>query len=95
MNEKNNPVQRPGDGARAFDTIQKHFITDGEFSQAFESAKRFLEQQYGTGGHEGYYEGFVTLISYIAGYAANMPLHVAYDGTRKILHERYGIEDNE
>ena len=91
MSEKNNPVQRPGDGARAFDTIHTHFITNSEFPQAFKSAKEFIELQYGTVAtpNEDYWEIYGSLISYLSGYASNMPLRIAADGVKKIIHERY------
>ena len=92
---KKYPAIQPGGSARAIDTFQAHFITDGEFAQAFESAKNFLRRQCGAEGREGYLEGYTTMIAYLAGYAGNMPLSVAVDGTREILHERYGLEDYE
>ena len=85
------PAIQPGEGARAIDTFHAHCITEDEFAQAFECAKRHLEKTHDKG--EGYLDGFSTIISYLAGYAANMPLHVAWTGTVKILRERYGIED--
>ena len=97
MTEKNNPVQRPGDGARAIDTIHTHSIRESDFPQAFISAKTFIEWEYGTipvPGEE-YYEVYCSLISYLSGYASNMPLGVATNGVRKILHERYQIKDDE
>jgi hypothetical protein len=90
---KKDPAIQPGEGARAIDTFHPHYITAEEFGQAFESAKNFLEQQYGETRCEDYFDGYATLTSYLAGYAANMPLGVAFEGVRKILHERYGLKD--
>ena len=87
------PAVAPGEGARAIDTFHAHFITEDEFAQAFESAKNYLAQLYGESRSEDYLDGFSTLTSYLAGYAANMPLNVAFEGVRKILHERYGLKD--
>ena len=88
-----NPAIQPGEDARAIDTFHAHFITEDEIAQAFESARNYLVRLYGTERQEDYLDGFSTILSYLAGYAANMPLSVAWEGTRKILHERYGIKD--
>lgn len=90
---KKAPVVQPGGSARAIDIFRDDYIADCEWNQALKSAKNFLEHTYGKECAEGYREGFLTVIAYLAGYAANMPLEVAFDGASKILHERYGLED--
>ena len=83
----------PGEGARAIDNFRKHCIEKSEWGQAFSAAQNHLYTYYGNGEHEDYNAGFATLISYLAGYAAGMPLEIAFEGARLILHERYGLKD--
>ena len=93
MNTKNNPAIQPGEGARAIDTFRLYSNTGEDFTQAFAAVKKFLIKDYGAEGKEGYYEGFTSAISYLSGYARNMPIHIAFSGVRKILSERYGLEN--
>ena len=77
MSEKNNPVQRPGDGARAFDTIRDQFTTVAREYQLSIDWERC-----------DYCEEYMRLISYMSGYSPTSPLRMAADVVRELIKER-------
>ena len=81
MSEKNNPVQRPGDGARAFDTIREQFTAN---------AKRFQQER--DWSEADYFEEMTLLLAYMSGYSGKTPLHEAFNIVSELVHERRHIE---
>ena len=81
MSEKNNPVQRPGDGARAIDTIREQFITAAREYQLSEDWE-----------DRDYSEEHMMLTSYMSGYAPNAPLGMAAEVIRELIKERRQIK---
>lgn len=81
MNKTKDPAQRPGDGARAFDTIHEDFIAN---------ARRFQLSRDWDG--TDYFEELCLILAYMSGYSGATPLHEAFNIVSEIVHERRHIE---
>ena len=77
MSKKENPAIMPGDGARAFDTIQDDFI---------KSVREFQLSEDWTG--RGYCCEYMSLIAYISGYNGKFPVADAHKLATKLIKER-------
>lgn len=80
MNKTKDPAQRPGDGARAFDTIHEQFTAKAkEFQQAHDWSKA------------DYYEEMTLILAFMNGYSGETSLKDAFKVVSELVCERRGI----
>lgn len=83
---KKDPAIVPGECARAIDTFREDYIADGRWIQAQIAVRKYQRKNLATGF--GYMEEFACMLSFLAGYAPEMPVRVASDIVSKLIKER-------